>query len=60
METNGVTVRAIVGEDIEPTVFALVEFPESIRYLIKPGFAFNWHCREGVFSITLPGDDPAG
>lgn len=60
MEVNENVVMAIVGEEIEPTKFLMDEFPEELIRFIEPGFSFEWICRKGVFSITLPGDDPAG
>jgi len=60
MSLNEATAEVIIGEDIEPTKFALLEFPKEIRHLVKPGFSFNWTYCEGVFSISHYGSNPAG
>ena len=60
MEVTDDTVMAIVGEEIEPTKFLLCEFPNDILWYVKPGFTFEWSRRDGVFSIGLPGSNPAG
>ena len=60
METSDFVVRAIVEEEIEFTVFAILEFPKSLRNQIQPGLAFNWAFCEGVYTISPIGNNPVG
>ena len=60
MEVIDDAVMAIVGEDIEFTKFLMCEFPNEVLWFVKPGFTFEWSRHDGVFSIGLPGSNPAG